>query len=316
MLTVTNIGNTFNDLLVVNAARVSFGKRHNCLDPIKDIKLINYLVKHDHWSPLAHPHATVKLYMDYSAVTRLISNNSVMAGLTLRKAGDDALWVITGSLWALLQLSYLIPNHALFWAVYVSCPLSTEAFMDKYEPPFKIENHRTDSIEEFITNDDTFTFHVKAPVFVARQLVKHQQKLVWNEISRRYVDSEPEFYDPKKMPTILQENSGLVEPDGWENLCGWRGKAADKKQGSSGLIDFGIDIPNQQGQLDMYNYHISKGMCPEQARMYLPLNLITEWYWSGTREAFNRVVDLRTKPDSQLETAYIATQIGAYLNAK
>ena len=53
------------------------------------------------------------------------------------------------------------------------------------------------------------SFHVKAPLFVARQLVKHKF-LRWNEISRRYVDSEPEFY--------LPEN--------------WRAKANDKKQGS------------------------------------------------------------------------------------
>ena len=40
-------------------------------------------------------------------------------------------------------------------------------------------------------------FHIKAPIFVARQLVKHQVGLVWNEVSRRYVDDEPEFYVPE-----------------------------------------------------------------------------------------------------------------------
>jgi len=53
------------------------------------------------------------------------------------------------------------------------------------------------------------SFHIKAPVFVARQLVKHKF-LRWNEISRRYVDEEPEFYVPEV----------------------WRGRSADKKQGS------------------------------------------------------------------------------------
>ncbi len=54
-------------------------------------------------------------------------------------------------------------------------------------------------------------FRLKAPVFVARQLVKHQVGLVWNEVSRRYVDLRPEFHEPE----------------------GWRLKAQDKKQGSS-----------------------------------------------------------------------------------
>ena len=58
------------------------------------------------------------------------------------------------------------------------------------------------------------SFHVKAPIFVARQLVKHKF-LRWNEISRRYVDDEPEFYRPDE----------------------WRGRSKDKKQGSEGIVD-------------------------------------------------------------------------------
>ena len=57
----------------------------------------------------------------------------------------------------------------------------------------------------------TLSFHIKAPIFVARQLVKHQVGLVWNEVSRRYVDEEPEYWVPKV----------------------WRGRPTDKKQGSS-----------------------------------------------------------------------------------
>ena len=57
----------------------------------------------------------------------------------------------------------------------------------------------------------TLSYHIKAPIFVARQLVKHQVGLVWNEVSRRYVEDEPEFYEPEK----------------------WRGRPTDKKQGSS-----------------------------------------------------------------------------------
>ena len=56
-------------------------------------------------------------------------------------------------------------------------------------------------------------FRIKAPVFVARQLVKHQVGLVWNEVSRRYVDYTPELYEPKQ----------------------WRGRPQNSKQGSGGL---------------------------------------------------------------------------------
>ncbi len=72
------------------------------------------------------------------------------------------------------------------------------------------------------------SFHVKAPIFVARQLVKHKF-LRWNEISRRYVDSEPEFYKPSV----------------------WRGRSADKKQGSEGVVKYEGPLGNYN-QLDIY----------------------------------------------------------------
>ena len=133
-------------------------------------------------------------------------------------------------------------------------------------------------------------FHVTAPVFVARQLVKHQVGLVWNEVSRRYVDSEPEFH--------------FVEE--------WRGSPDNKKQGSSDeVIDISTHI--QEDYINMctytYRYLLDKGVCPEQARMVLPQSMMTEWYWSGTLMAFARVCNLRCKEDAQKETQDIAHSI-------
>ncbi len=141
-------------------------------------------------------------------------------------------------------------------------------------------------------------FHIKAPVFVARQLVKHQVGLTWNEVSRRYVDDEPEFYTPDV----------------------WRGTAENKKQGSS---DESINI-NPRGRIVdeyqtvlssakwTYEYLMRLGVCPEQARMVLPQSLITEWYWSGTLMAFARVCNLRCKPDSQKETQNVGWGIDKF----
>ena len=130
-------------------------------------------------------------------------------------------------------------------------------------------------------------FHIKAPIFVARQLVKHQVGLVWNEVSRRYVDDEPEFYIPKE----------------------WRLKADDKKQGSSDeTIEYSIDGSIQYVK-QTYDNLLKSGVAPEMARMVLPQNLYTEWYWSGTLMAFARVCNLRCAKDTQLETQQIANQI-------
>ncbi len=196
MIEVTYISHMGDDITVVNAARVSYGKKskYECTDLVKgkwelnskDSKLISYLAKHQHKSPFNHAFAT---------------------------------------------------------------------------------------------------FHVKAPVFVARQLQKHEY-MPWNEISRRYVDSEPEFYEPDV----------------------WRGRSADKKQGSEGVVDLKTK-PTNQYSLETYHNLLADGVAPEQARMVLPQSMMTEWYWSGSLYAFAKMCSLRLKADSQQETREVAEQI-------
>lgn len=150
------------------------------------------------------------------------------------------------------------------------------------------------------------SFHVKAPIFVARQLVKHQY-LRWNEISRRYVDEEPEFY----MPEV------------------WRGRSEDKKQGSDGVVNltdlncFGGEFQGNFGETDLasetwdvmfdvkelYETLIKAKVAPEQARMLLPQSTMTEWFWSGSLDAFADMCKLRCKEDTQYETRLVADQI-------
>ena len=184
-----------SDLTVVNAARVSFDKTSSMLDN-KDIKLINYLARHNHWSPFSH------------------------------------------------------------------------CFVQ---------------------------FRVKAPIFIARQLAKHQVGLSWNEVSRRYVDSPPEFYEPDT----------------------WRGKPENVKQGSDGQAKSQY-FPNlylgdvTELALNNYDKMIVQGVAPEMARMVLPQNMYTEWYWSGSLYAFSRVCKLRLDKTSQIEVQDIAKQLSAH----
>jgi len=135
------------------------------------------------------------------------------------------------------------------------------------------------------------TFHVKAPVFVARQLVKHKF-LRWNEVSRRYVDHEPEFYEPTT----------------------WRKRSKDKKQGSEGEITLGYKTistlaKNAVWYRKTYKKLIDDGIAPEQARMTLPLSLMTEWYWSGSLDAWSDMCRLRQNEDTQEETRLVANSV-------
>lgn len=140
-------------------------------------------------------------------------------------------------------------------------------------------------------NHAFLSFRVKAPIFVARQLVKHKF-LPWNEVSRRYVDDEPEFYFPAH----------------------WRAKAENVKQGSSDeAVPLDPSVFAIHGMLEAvktYNKLLEQGVCPEQARMVLPQNTMTEWVWSGTLGAWLDMLVLRLDPHTQKETRDVATKIG------
>jgi len=138
------------------------------------------------------------------------------------------------------------------------------------------------------------TLHIKAPIFLSRQLSKHQVGMVWNEISRRYVTEEPEFY----------------QPDFWR-------KAADNvKQGSSDEIisnnnDWRLEYSDVCVQaVEQYNFMISEGICAEQARMILPQATMTEWFWTGNLYSFANVFIQRTDSHAQREVQSVAHQIG------
>ena len=143
-------------------------------------------------------------------------------------------------------------------------------------------------------------FRISAPIFVARQLVKHHVGLVWNEISRRYIDSKPNFYMTDK----------------------WRSKAKDKKQGSGEEL---IELQSEDYKYinnalisanDAYSHLLQRVLAPEQARMFLPQATYTEWYWTGSLYAFARVSKLRLADNVQEETKEIAIQISDLVQEK
>jgi len=145
------------------------------------------------------------------------------------------------------------------------------------------------------------SLHLKMPIFVARQIMKHTTGLEYNEVSRRYVDSEPEFYVPDV----------------------WRKKADNVKQGSS---DEAVDIKDKFPSVD-YGYRgniqdymeicigsykslLDAGVAPEQARMILPQSMYTEVIMTGNLYAIANMYIQRTDSHAQKETQELAKQIG------
>ena len=140
-------------------------------------------------------------------------------------------------------------------------------------------------------------FRVKAPIFVARQLAKHQVGGVWNEVSRRYVDSEPEFYIPAE----------------------WRGRPdGSVKQGSGEpvhhqkLVEAVVKKTTAE-TLEIYNALLSSGVAPEMARMVLPQNTMTEWYWTGSLMFWARVCRQRLDAHAQAESQQVALLVSQHM---
>lgn len=133
-------------------------------------------------------------------------------------------------------------------------------------------------------------FRITMPIYVARQLAKHQVGCVVNEVSRRYVSSAPVLDVPTK----------------------WRKTIKNIKQGSSDeLVEIDQEHINQAMEvcLTTYDYLIASGVCPEQARAVLPICCETTWIWSGSLAFFARVCKLRLDPHAQKETRLVAEEI-------
>ena len=149
------------------------------------------------------------------------------------------------------------------------------------------------------------SFKVQAPIFVARQLVKHKF-LRWNEISRRYVNTKPNWY----RPSINDADTAI-----------WRSQTKDKKQGSGDVIQ-DEEIQSKAtfylndviaDAMSAYEQLLGMGICEEQARMVLPLCHMTEWFWSGSLDAFADMCILRCAGDAQVETKMVADQISDHM---
>jgi thymidylate synthase (FAD) len=141
-------------------------------------------------------------------------------------------------------------------------------------------------------NHTFISMHVKAPLFVARQLVKHEY-MPWNEVSRRYVDTGLEFYFPE---TWRKRPPGSVKQGSGEDL----------------LLDWDVE-PYVMESIRAYDKLLESGVAPEMARMVLPQNMYTEWYWSGTLGAWAKMYNLRAEDTAQKETQEIARQAGAII---
>lgn len=199
------------------------------------------------------------------------------------------------------------------WEYFTESGVSTGEIKGLKDSDKKLINYLAKHKHHSPFNHSFLSFRVKAPIFVARQLVKHKF-LPWNEVSRRYVDDEPEFYFPGKgewrnKAENVKQGSGdkgakISYPDDIEDLWGNHDNAWDPDI----YARFDVDC-----SLDLYQRMIKGGVAPEQARMILPQNTMTEWIWSGTLGAFLDMLKLRLDPHTQYESRIVAQEIAKHV---
>ena len=139
------------------------------------------------------------------------------------------------------------------------------------------------------------TLRITCPIFVLRQLGKHQVGFSWSEVSRRYIKTEPEFHVPWKFrarPDNVKQGSIDEEPKGGNTDARVR-----------------VGIANKYA-LQEYSNLLEMGVCPEQARMVLPQSMYTTCVVTGTLLGWHHLYTLRTEKHTQKETVEFAKAIG------
>lgn len=149
----------------------------------------------------------------------------------------------------------------------------------------------------------------KAPIFLVRQLGKHQAGLSWNEVSRRYVKTEPEFFEPEVWRSApegsIKQGSGSDSVEFLVNDGHWSYYHVQS------LYEDSVELCRS-----LYESMLESGVAPEQARMVLPQSMLTEWIWSGNILAFAHVYKERIAEGAQLEAQDFAKKLDEVIRPK
>lgn len=143
---------------------------------------------------------------------------------------------------------------------------------------------------------------VKMPIFVAREWFRHTVGFARNEVSRRYVDSEPECYIPDE--DHLRERDTNKKQGSKEN-------PPEEAERAAGILR-GIT----QSAMDCYNDLLFLKVAPEVARMVLPQSMYTEFIETGSLAAYARLCSLRLDPTAQKEIREYATAVATLLHSR
>ena len=296
-----------SDLQVVNAARVSMAKLHTEYDTTKDTGLINYLAKHNHWTPFSHRQYLLERHMSTERfviwITETSNEQFVRSVITMDKS---VRFYERGSLYAFLKHGVITDSMR------TNNKNTLNAFKIREEDK---DNHLVEDWTHMLADPDNewwnkkhlyqglgwdtdklqvAQFRIRMPIFVSRQWYKHQIGFTRNEVSRRYVKTSPEFFIPHKwrlQADNVKQGSSQEIHQHTDDMAGW---IADATYGVQAKYNEMIDVEN---------------ICPEQARSLLPQSMYTEFVETASIESYKRLIGLRTSETAQLEVKKYANNV-------
>lgn len=298
LLTLSNTDRDFADI-----ARISFARTANDYSDESNAKLIKYLATSNpsHWLPMGHNRIAIET--DSALLGMSVQVLEIPYNVPFITSYNEGRYIISSSIWGWLQaykkcklplpviliqeITRLYPILASIFGIdklvwHQALPSNYYAIVE----PTGIHQH--------------FTFKCSAPVFVARQLGKHQVQFTWSEESRRYIKSDPAFYEIEQL---------RYAPDG------------SIKQGSGGDLPWDLNAlykakikDNQERCLDLYHRLLDDNIAPELARSVLPQDMVINWIWTGSIVGWTRLLGLRLEAHTQKETQGFASQIEEQLS--
>jgi thymidylate synthase ThyX len=317
-----------SDADIADIARISFSRKASEFTDEANAKLLKYLAVNGHWSPFGHayvhfsvdvrPEALLSIYTELGSQGLCVSPIS----LSWFKRVSHRHYAVSASLWKLKDIITFCERSESNTSSYEGSqfrralegarrifPHSAEE-MSKTRPEPDLDNNPVFSkfsdlvdsfgdIQEVYRKDlqdkhSIFSVECYAPMFVARQLGKHQVELCWNEESRRYVFTPPELYN---FEDLREKPAGSIKQGS--------GKGLDK---SNPLYEM-LNVESSTNVLEGYNYVLDCGVAPEQARALLDQRMMISWVWTGTERALKRILDQRIYHNAQKETQEFAIQL-------
>lgn len=326
-----------SDLGVVNAARVSFAKWGRwAIDPDtgmeiagrldnRDMGLLRYLAREDHWTPYAHPQMVRRRTMETTDFARWLASTGPGFHREIQQlTPSQAVFIERASLyayvanWDRIDIGTRNQVRALF-------PLTLDAYGLSKEPrEFAmsagvdlggIAPRNQDEIERFgrthrakdLPGMAMMSVRVETSLAMAAQLKRHVIGLVVNEVSRRYVDDEPEFFIPDTWRS--RPDKSIKQGSGTEIIETIQRRNPD---GTTTSVSVGSAFAaHVEASRSLYNDMIAANVAPEMARLSLLVSANTLWIWTGSLADYARVCRLRLDGHAQKEVRDLAEGICA-----